>query len=98
MKAIKKAEIVAVVKDSKIDYDCRRLGLTPLKLFRFYKRAGYPESKIHDIQTSHDLQQQGKCVINSLFAPEQVISRGSFRPVMLRNRKLVVTFGGDNHL
>jgi len=47
---------VAVVKDSKIDYDCRRLGLTPLKLFKFYKRSGYPESKIHDIQTSHVLQ------------------------------------------
>jgi len=98
MRSIKTSEIVAVVKDSKIDYDCRRLGLTPLKLFKFYKRSGYPESKIHDIQTSHDLQRQGKRVIASLFTPEQLISRGSFKPAMLRNWKLVVTFGGDNHM
>jgi NAD kinase len=97
MRAIQKTDMLVVVKDSKIDYDCRRLKLSPDKLFRFYKNSGYTESKMDAIHESHDLQQQGKKVIAGLFPPEQIITRAQLTADALRRCKLAISFGGDNH-
>src|SRR5208283_4308839 len=94
---IKPNQTIVAIKDSKIDYDCRRLNLTPRQLLRFYARSGYPPAKIENIQASHELQQQGKKVLHDLIDSDRIISRSSFNPALLRKQKLVLTFGGDNH-
>jgi len=97
VKPIKPNQIIVAIKDSKLDYDCRRLNLTPRRLFRFYARSGYPPAKIENIEASHELQQQGKKVLHDLIDSDRIISRSSINPALLRQQKLVLAFGGDNH-
>ena len=60
MKPIKPNQIIVAIKDSKIDYDCRRLNLTPRRLFRFYARSGYPPAKIENIEASMNCSSKAK--------------------------------------
>ena len=54
-------------------------------------------AKIENIEASHELQQQGKKVLHELIAPDRIVSRSSINPALLRQQKLVLAFGGDNH-
>jgi NAD kinase len=97
MRSLSRNKIKVVVKDSKVDYDCRRLQLSGTALLAKYRAMGYAPEKIKSIWESHDLQQLGKELIATLFPAENILNRDQFVPEALANASAVISFGGDNH-
>lgn len=97
MRSLSRNKIKVIVKDSKIDYDCRRFNLTVNPLLEKYRALGYAPEKIKTIWESHELQQQGKELIQSLFLPENIILRDQFTPAQITDAHAIISFGGDNH-
>lgn len=91
---MKTSEILLVPKITKVEWDMHRLKLTEKELRDFYKKENLNAEKIFD---SHEKQKSSLKRIKQILEGCKVVERNSLTKEDVKNSKLVISFGGDNH-
>ena len=99
---IESDKILVIYKDSKVDYDCQRLGMSRDELRAYYERQGADTERIF---ASHKRQSEAQKLMLDLLPAGNMLSRtqllrmcesDAFRNYLGRYQA-VIAFGGDNH-
>jgi len=91
---IDEKEIAIVTKMTKVEYDMKRLKLSYGQLIAFYKREGVNWQRITE---SNDRQMAGLEKLKKIFPNARIIKREELSKEKLKDFKLIISYGGDNH-
>lgn len=91
---MKSSDILIAKKMTKIEWDMRRLNLDENELKKFYEREGLHAENIF---TSHQRQHKALKELTQMLPEAKVIDRDSINREIVKNFKLIIAFGGDNH-
>lgn len=91
MKTIDLTRAVLVPKESKLEWDMRRLGWTRRRLLRWYREHA------DTIVASHERQLRVRGTVRSLLPECRVVTREMADASRLDGASMVLALGGDNH-
>ncbi len=87
-------QILVVSKESKLEYDQRRLQISEDQLLKRYQEQGL---SVDRILGSHQRQQTSLQNLSQILSPDQIINRNDISYQQVQKAKLVIALGGDNH-
>ncbi len=87
-------EILVVSKESKLEYDERRLKISRGEILAQYQEQGL---SVERILGSHQRQQESLVSLARILSKDQIINRNDLSYEKINQAKLVIALGGDNH-